>query len=84
MVKPLNELKEKKEQTQDNEYQKAFEELKDRITSQPVLTILKREGKFRVETDTLGHGIKVVLSQEQKEKWKTIVFLSKTIQPAML
>ena len=74
--------KKEKEQKQDNKYQKAFEELKDKITSQPVLTILKREGKFRVETDASGHGIKEVLSQEQKEKWKTIVFLSKTMQPA--
>ena len=49
--------------------------------SQLVLSLLKREGKFRVETNALGHAIEEVLSQEQEEKWKLIVFLSRTMQP---
>ena len=49
--------------------------------SQLVLSLLKREGKFRVETDTLEHTIKGVLSQEQEGKWKPIAFLSRTMQP---
>jgi len=48
----------------------------------PVLSLLKREGKFRVEMDTSGHIIGEVLSQEQDGKWKPIAFLSRTIQPA--
>ena len=59
-----------------------FEELKEKITSQLVLALLRREGKFRVETDASGHAIEGVLSQEQKEKWKPIAFLSRTMQPA--
>ena len=59
-----------------------FEELKEKITSQPVLSLLRREGKFRVETDASGHAIEGVLSQEQEEKWKPIAFLSRIIQPA--
>jgi len=43
---------------------------------------LKREGKFRVETDASEHTIRGVLSQEQKGKWKLIAFLSRTMQPA--
>ena len=59
-----------------------FEELKEKITSQPVLSLPRREGKFRVETDALGHTIGEVLSQEQDGKWKPIAFLSRTMQPA--
>jgi len=56
--------------------------LKDKITSQPVLILLKRKGKFRVKIDTLKHVIGRVLSQEQEEKWKPIAFLSRIVQPA--
>ena len=50
--------------------------------SQPVLFLLKRNGKFRVETDALGHTLERVLSQEQKGKWRHIASLSSTMQPA--
>ena len=46
----------------------SFDELKDKITSQPVLALPKREGKFQVETDTSEHTIGGVLSQEQDSK----------------
>ena len=75
-------MKGKKEWTWNKEHNKAFEELKEKITSQPVLALLRREGKFRVETDALGHAIGGVLSQEQDGKWKPIAFLSRTMQPA--
>jgi len=82
IAKPLNELKGKKEWKWEEEHQRAFEELKEKITSQPVLALPKREGKFRVETDTSGHAIGGVLSQEQEGKWKPIAFLSRMMQPA--
>ena len=50
--------------------------------SQPVLLLPRREGKFRVETDTLRYAIGGVLSQKQDRKWKPIAFLSRTMQPA--
>jgi len=50
--------------------------------SQLVLFLLKREGKFRIETDASEHAIGGVLSQEQEKKWKPIAFLSRTMQPA--
>jgi len=50
--------------------------------SQPVLSLPRREGKFRVETDVSGYTIGGVLSQEQEEKWKPIAFLSRMIQLA--
>ena len=63
-ARPLNELKGKKEWKWNEEHQKAFKKLKDKITSQPVLSLPKREGKFQVKTDTSGHAIEGVLSQE--------------------
>ena len=79
-ARPLNKLKGKKEWKWEQEHQEAFEELKAKITSQPVLSLPKREGKFRVETDASGHAIGGVLSQEQDGKWKPIAFLSRTMQ----
>jgi len=64
------------------EQQEAFEELKEKITSQLVLALLKREGKFRVETDASWHTTERVLSQEQNGKWKHIAFLSRIMQLA--
>ena len=63
-AKPLNKLKGKKEWKWGKEHQEAFNKLKEKITSQPVLSLPKREGKFRVETDASGHAIEGVLSQE--------------------
>jgi len=82
ITKPLNKLKGKKEWKWEEEHQKAFEELKEKITSQLVLVLPRREGKFRVEMDASGHAIGGVLSQEQEGKWKPIAFLSRTMQPA--
>jgi len=83
-ARPLNELKGKKEWKWEEEHQKTFEELKEKITSQPVLSLPRREGKFKVETDASGHAIRGVLSQEQDGKWKPITFLSRTMQPVEL
>ena len=44
------------------EHQEAFEELKEKITSQSILTLLKREGKFWVETHASEYTIGGVLS----------------------
>ena len=79
MARPLNKLKRKKEWIWNEEHDKVFEELKKKIISQLVLSLLKREEKFRVKTDTSEHTIGEVLSQEQEGKWKPIAFLSKTI-----
>ena len=63
-VKLLNELKDKKDWKWKKEHQKAFDELKEKITSQLVLFLPRREEKFRVETDTSEHAIEGVLFQE--------------------
>ena len=46
MAKPLNKLKDQKEWKWGEEQQEVFEELKEKIISQLVLALLKREGKF--------------------------------------
>ena len=75
-------MKGKKKWIWNEDNQKAFDELKNKIMSQLVLSLPKREGKFRVETDASGHAIRGVLSQEQEGKWKPVAFLSRIIQPA--
>ena len=82
IARPLNKLKGKKEQKQTEEHQKAFEELKEKITSQLVPSLPKRNSKFRIETNASEHIIEGVLLQEQEGKWKPIMFLSRMIQPA--
>ena len=67
-AKLLNELKGKKEWKWEEEHQRVFVELKEKITSQPILALLRREGKFRVEMDASGHAIEGVLFQEQEGK----------------
>ena len=67
MVRPLYELKGKKEWKWEKEYQEAFKELKEKITSQSVLTLPKREDKFQVETDTSGYVIGGFYSKNKKE-----------------
>ena len=83
-AKPLNKLKSKKDWKWEEEYQKMFEELKGKKMNQLVLSLPRREGKFRVETDASGHAIGGVLSQEQNKKWKPIAFLSRTMQTAKI
>ena len=78
MAKSLNKLKGKKEWKW-KEHQMAFKKLKDKITNQLILVLPKRDGKFRVETNTSEHAIGGVLSQEQEGKWKSIAFLSRII-----
>jgi len=55
--------------------------LKQKINTQPVLALPRREGKFRVEVDASGHAIRGVLLQEQEGKWKPVAFLSRTMSP---
>ena len=42
--------------------------------SQLILSLLKREDKFRVKIDASEHTIRGVLSQEQEGKWRPIAF----------
>jgi len=59
-----------------------FKELKQKIMTQLVLVLPRREEKFRIEVNASGHIIGGVLLQEQEGKWKPVAFLSRTMSPA--
>ena len=61
IVRLLNELKGEKEWKWEGEHQKTFEELKDKIISQLVLALPKRDGKFKIKMDALGYTVRGVL-----------------------
>ena len=55
--------------------QKAFEELKQEITSERMLIIPKPGKPFRMETDTFNFTIAAILSQQDDEgKWRPVAF----------
>ena len=68
ITKLLNELKDKKKYEWKEEYLKAFKELKDNITSPLVLTLPRKQRKFKVETNTSEHDIKEILFWKQEGK----------------
>ena len=56
--------------------------MKQKITTQLVLVLPRREEKFRVEVDASEHAIGGVLSQKQEDKWKPVAFLLRTMLSA--
>jgi len=80
--KIIEQVERKEGMGMDRETPMGIQGIKKKIISQPILSLPKREGKFRVETDISEHAIGRVLLQEQEEKWKLIAFLSRTMQPA--
>jgi len=70
-AKPLNKLEGKKKWKWEEEHKKTFKELKDKITSQLVLALLKREGKIQSGNRFFKHTIRGVLLQEQEEKYSS-------------
>lgn len=65
------------------EFQKAFELLKQKLVSAPILSYPQKEGKFILDTDASLYGIGAVLSQIQIENGeeieKVIAYASKTL-----
>jgi transposase InsO family protein len=65
------------------EEQEAFERLKERITSAPVLALPTDDQPFRIEADSSDVATGAVLSQLSKDdgQWHPVSFLSKTLSP---
>src|SRR5882672_5070599 len=60
------------------EQTKAFERLVQKLCAEPILTTLKKDGHFKVETDGSGYAMGAVLMQEQEGEWKTLAYYSAT------
>jgi hypothetical protein len=58
--------------------QEAFNTLKERICSAPILRLAQDNGRFRIEADTCDYATGAVLSQEQDSLYRPIAFHSKS------
>ena len=65
----------------EKEQQQAFEELRRRVTSAPVLILPTDSDPFRIEADSSDFATGAVLSQYSREddKWHPVAFLSKSL-----
>ena len=59
--------------------QRAFDELKERLTSAPILSYPKDEGQFILDTDASNTGIGAVLSQKQDGEERVLMYLSRSL-----
>ena len=62
--------------------QKAFEELKRRLCSYPVLATPIPEGEYVVDTDASNVALGAVLQQRQEGKLRSIAYASRVMDPA--
>lgn len=83
-ARPLNDLTKKDFKfTWEDHQQKAFDKLKDIITSAPVLTFPDFQKPKMMECDASNFAYGAVLSQlEDDEKWHPVAFMSKSMTPA--
>ena len=63
----------------DNKCQRAFDKLKEQITSTPVLTMAQDEGLMKIKADTCQYAVRGILSQEQEGIFKPIAYYSKSL-----
>jgi hypothetical protein len=83
IAKPLTKLTGKTDWLWTELQQKAFQELKDEVTSEWVLIIPKPGKPFRMETDASDFAIAAILSQlDNNGKWRPVAFLSRSLNDA--
>jgi len=59
--------------------EEAFEGLKKRLVSSPILSFPREQGEFVLDTDASNHGIGAVLSQVQNGSEKVIAYFSRVL-----
>ena len=64
------------------ECQTAFDELKDKLTSSPILSYPQAEGQYILDTDASDKALGAVLSQMQDGKEKVIAYMSTSLSRA--
>jgi len=61
------------------ECQEAFDELKRRLTSEPILALPTDDGTYVLDTDASDFGLGAILSQDQNGQEKVIAYESRTL-----
>ena len=81
VARPLHDMVKKDKKWKWTERQeKAFRELKEQFTKEPVLAAPDIDKKIRMEVDTLDYTMGGVLSMEYEDgQWRPVVFLSKLL-----
>ena len=64
------------------ECQEAFEELKMKLVSEPMLALPTDEGMYILDTDASDYGLGAVLLQQQNDEERVIAFSSRTLSKA--
>ena len=84
IAKPLHETTKKdKKWNWEERQQKAFEELKRRFMTEPVLVTPDLDREMRVKTDASDFATEGVLSMKcEDEKWRPVVYISKLLNEA--
>jgi len=84
IAKPLHEMTRKKMKWNWGErQQKAFEELKERFTTELVLVIPDLDKEMRVEVDTSDFATGGVLSMKcEDERWRPVAYIFKSLNKA--
>ena len=80
VARPLNALTSVKRDFEwSEECQRAFDTLKQKITTAPALRMPTDTDPFKIETDGSGVGLGAILTQKQDDHWHPIAFISKSL-----
>jgi hypothetical protein len=84
LARPLNKLTQKEAEWKwEEQQQKALEELKNRVTTEPVLAHPTLTDPFELEVDVSGFAMGAVLLQRKEDRKKhPIAYYSKTLSAA--